>query len=167
MTSRLFMAQTDSLSTISDTTTNDSTYPPEYPGGQEAMLTFIEDELLLRVPTTEIVSDIGETVSLSFRINKKGEVTYFKILNTSNQFFTDYVEEAFLAMPKWIPGKQEGKLHSVKLQFQFRITEVLGSRGYIVKIDRFTNTIDETTKPLKVILAAVAAALMLTLIVTR
>ena len=71
-------SQYDSSYSTVDTTETDSTYPPEFPGGQMAMFNYIEDQLVFKLPPGEVIGIQGETVALSFRINKKGEVTYYR-----------------------------------------------------------------------------------------
>jgi hypothetical protein len=156
-------AQTDSSYTTPDTAASDSTYPPEYIGGQDAMFNYIEDQLLLKLPPGEVIALQGETVSLSFRINKKGEVTYYRTINSTNAFITDYLRDIFLSMPKWKPGKQNGRFDSIKMEYQLKISLVDGGPEYNVQEDRYTYVADESSKPLKAVLLAVAAGLMLIL----
>lgn len=83
---------------------------PQYPGGTEKMNEFIRKELRKRVP-----KDInggcgipGRTV-MRFVVNKDGSISDIEILRSLDPLLDKEAVRVVRKMPKWIPGKCEGK----------------------------------------------------------
>ena len=85
---------------------------PEFPGGNNAMYKFIEANL--RVPSQAKKAGISGRVFVSFNIETTGDITHVTVLKGLG--FGCDVEAVRLiqSMPKWIPGKQDGKPVRVK-----------------------------------------------------
>lgn len=87
---------------------------PSFDGGKDAMDEYIRKELIY--PKQAIENAIEGKVIVSFVVLADGSITQVKILRGIG-FGTE--EEAIRVvsnMPKWIPGKLEGKNHPVRLQ---------------------------------------------------
>ena len=89
---------------------------PIYPGGEAAMNEFLKSNL--KYPAGLIEKELEGTVFVDFIVTEDGTVYETA---TSSQTFTDvdpaFNEEAIRVvnlMPKWIPGRHEGKPVSVK-----------------------------------------------------
>jgi TonB family protein len=81
--------------------------PPEYPGGYEAMMEFIRQNL--NYPKSARREGIEGTVSASFVVNKDGSLTDIRIDKGLQQDCDDEVIWLIGQMPKWKPGFQSGK----------------------------------------------------------
>jgi TonB family protein len=106
-----------------DTTQTDPVFvvveeAPEFPGGQEAMMKYLIDNIKLE--DLNPMESIPLTLYLSFVIDIDGSVTDVKILRSSTNSTLDQEGVAAVkSMPKWKPGKQDGK--EVKVGFTIPI----------------------------------------------
>lgn len=83
---------------------------PEFPGGEEAWRNFLQR--MLRVPD-DMESGERKTVKVKFVVNFNGEVTYAVIVQSGGMMFDREVLRVIARMPKWKPGKQNGKAVAV------------------------------------------------------
>lgn len=86
---------------------------PEYPGGQEEMGKFIGQSLVY--PHEAAKKGIKGKVFISFVIAKDGSVTDAKIARGVDPMLDSEALRVINAMPKWIPGKDKGKVVAVQL----------------------------------------------------
>ena len=106
-----------------DTTQTDPVFvvveePPEYPGGEEAMMKYLVENIKLE--ELEPMEDVPQTLYLSFVIDTDGSVTNVKVLRSSlNQSLDNAGLKAVKNMPKWKPGRQDGR--EVKVGFTIPI----------------------------------------------
>lgn len=82
------------------------TIKPEFPGGDEAWLRFLQR--MLRVPDDLEAGD-RKTVRVKFVVNEDGVVTDAEIIQSAGPAFDKEVLRVINRMPKWKPGKQMGK----------------------------------------------------------
>lgn len=81
---------------------------PEFPGGQEAMMRYLADTIKLE--DISPLETIPLTLYIGFVIDTDGSVTDVKILRSSTNPSLDKAGmEAVRGMPKWKPGRQDGK----------------------------------------------------------
>src|ERR1035438_2191630 len=88
---------------------------PEYPGGQVAMMAFIQTNL--QFPEYAKNNNLQGTVYATFIIDKKGKITDVKILRSMTPpciACDSEVIRVIKKMPKWKPGMQQGKPVRVK-----------------------------------------------------
>lgn len=78
---------------------------PEFPGGQNALVKFINQNLKI---TPNIAGRNGK-VFVSFIVNEDGSLTDITILKGLCDVCDENSLEVFKKMPKWIPGKLNGK----------------------------------------------------------
>ena len=95
---------------------------PEFIGGKDSMNLFIMNNL--NYPTEALESEISGTVKLRFIVLASGEITDVKVI--SKELGGGLEEEAIRlvkSMPKWKPGRQNGKAVAVyvELPFKFKI----------------------------------------------
>jgi periplasmic protein TonB len=94
---------------------------PEFPGGQEALVRFLSQNL--RYPTAAANANIEGKVFVSFTVNTDGTITDAQVLKGLG-FGTD--EESLRvvkAMPRWKPGRQSGR--AVRVRYNLPITFML------------------------------------------
>lgn len=118
------------------TTQNDNTKPespvftvvesmPEYPGGDEARLKFLADNI--QYPKEAKERGISGTVYVTFVIDTKGLLTDAKIMRGIGGGCDEEVLRILALMPPWKPGTQEGK--PVRVQFTMPVRFTLDGGG--------------------------------------
>ena len=84
---------------------------PIYPGGEKKLMKFISENL--KYPESAIKNKIQGRVIVHFIITELGTIEHVEVVRSVS---TDCDKEAIRVvkkMPKWIPGKQNGKLTRV------------------------------------------------------
>ena len=85
---------------------------PQFPGGKEGLHTYLASNI--KYPTDLEGKQGKNTMYLTFVVEKDGSLTYFKILRGLSEAIDSEVMRVMKLMPKWIPGKQNGKLVCVQ-----------------------------------------------------
>lgn len=99
--------------------------PPAFPGGNQALASYLSRNI--RYPHEATEKGTKGTVFVSYIVTEDGSVTDVKTIGAKKG---DGLEEEAMrvvkAMPKWIPGKQNGRYVSVQfnLPIRFTLTEV-------------------------------------------
>lgn len=96
---------------------------PEYPGGVQAMMQFISDNL--QYPKDAQKQAIEGRVICQFVVEKDGSIVEVTIARSSGNTSLDYEAiRVIQSMPKWKPGVQKGKLVRVRytLPINFHLT---------------------------------------------
>lgn len=94
---------------------------PEFPGGQEAMMTYLRDNI--RYPTVARESGIQGSVFVTFVVEKDGSVTNVEILRGIGGGCDREAIRVVRNMPKWKPGRQRNQ--PVRVQYRMPIRFVL------------------------------------------
>jgi protein TonB len=110
---------------FSQNTTSDNNAPvltivekmPIFPGGEDALYKYVAASVVY--PTVAKESGIAGTVIVTFVVEKDGSVTNVKILKGIGGGCDEEAVRVVKAMPKWSPGKQDGK--PVRVQFNLPI----------------------------------------------
>ena len=111
--------------THKDTTTDDKIYEvceqmPTYKGGEEAMMRFLSQ--VTRYPQRAQDLGIQGCVVVGFIVEKDGSLSDFKFIQRVDPELDDEALKTVKAMPKWNPGKHNGKnvrvRHSVPVSFK-------------------------------------------------
>lgn len=95
--------------------------PPSFPGGDEALIKFLSSNIHYPQAATE--KGASGTIFVSFIVRKDGSVTDVKTVGAKKGYGLE--EEAMRvvkAMPKWRPGKQNGKYVGVQFNLPIRFT---------------------------------------------
>ena len=97
---------------------------PEFPGGEEALKIYIADNL--KYPVIAIENGIYGQVYVQFVIDNEGNVTHVNINRGVDPSLDNEAMRIVNSMPKWIPGKQNGKIVNViyNLPINFKLTSV-------------------------------------------
>lgn len=148
--------------TVDSTEVDTNTYTsPEYPGGKDAMFTFIEEELVKTMSGFVKVNPLGDQFIIRFRIDKFGTMNDLAITSSSNYAIDRYLKRVFNNMPKWKPGTINGEKAILQMEYSIEIMPQGDGYGYIVTENRFTYKPHASTKTLKTILIVAAAGLFL------
>ena len=85
---------------------------PEFPGGAAGMMKFIAENV--KYPEEAYSKGIEGRVLVQFIIEKDGSVTNVKVIKKVNDAIDAEAVRVVKAMPKWKPGKQNGREARVK-----------------------------------------------------
>lgn len=80
---------------------------PEFPGGEDAMLRYIQKSI--RYPNYAVENEIEGTVQVEFIINEVGSIENIKVLKGIKGGCDEEAIRIVRSMPKWKPGRQNGK----------------------------------------------------------
>lgn len=85
---------------------------PQYPGGIQAMMQFVKDNL--QYPEDAKEGGIQGRVVLQFVVDKTGQVTDPKVMRSVSPSLDAEAIRVVKAMPRWIPGSQDGEVVAVR-----------------------------------------------------
>lgn len=91
--------------------------PPQYPGGAQALFRFIRDNM--KYPDNAIKTKARGRVLVQFVVNEDGSLSQVTSTSTSSTALDKEAVRLVKSMPKWIPGKHEGK--AVKTRYTLPI----------------------------------------------
>jgi len=111
---------------------------PEFPGGNQALMQFLNDSI--RYPEEAQRNGIEGKVVCRFVVNSDGSISDIEIVQSVHPLFNAEVVRVIESMPKWIPGKQDGRAvnvqHMIFLDFQTqrRVQETVQNNGTVFTI---------------------------------
>lgn len=85
---------------------------PEFPGGVQAMYRFLGENV--RYPAEASKNKIQGKVFLTFVIGSNGKVRNVEVLQGVHSSLDTEATRVVNTMPKWIPGKKDGKKVAVR-----------------------------------------------------
>ncbi|WP_294590451.1 energy transducer TonB [uncultured Bacteroides sp.] len=85
---------------------------PQFPGGQVELMKWIGEHL--KYPTIAQENGVQGRVTCQFVVGKDGKVRDVTVLKTLDPYCDKEAVRVIMAMPNWIPGKQNGKAVAVK-----------------------------------------------------
>ncbi|HCS22044.1 MAG TPA: energy transducer TonB [Bacteroidetes bacterium] len=91
---------------------------PEFPGGQQAMMNFISENI--KYPWKARMNEIQGRVMVQFVVDKTGAIRDVKVVNKVHPSLAKAAIKVVKKMPKWTPGSQDGK--PVNVRFVMPIT---------------------------------------------
>ena len=80
---------------------------PQFPGGEEELLRFIQDNL--RYPPSAAEIGIDGRVTIRFVVDRSGNVTDVTVMRGLDPACDKEAVRVVKLMPKWIPGRQNGR----------------------------------------------------------
>ncbi len=88
---------------------------PQFPGGEEALRKYIARNF--NIPPVVLETQDEVSMVVEFVIDKNGEVSDFKVINSSVKGMgtEESAKQLYMNMPKWTPGKNNGKAANVRL----------------------------------------------------
>lgn len=90
---------------------------PQYPGGQIAMLKYIMENI--KYPKQIMEEGIQGRVTVSFIVEKDGRVSNVRLLRSVQPALDKEAIRVVKSMPKWTPGKHNGK--PVRVRFNLPV----------------------------------------------
>ena len=91
--------------------------PPSFPGGQTSLMSWLAENI--HCPST--CKSISGRVVLSFIVETDGTLSNIQIVRNLDTEFDEECIRVVKAMPKWIPGKQNGQAVRVKYNLPLTI----------------------------------------------
>lgn len=91
---------------------------PQYPGGAAELFKFLNRSI--KYPTVAAEMGIEGKVILTFVVEKDGSITDVKVARTLDPACDKEAIRVVKSMPKWIPGKQNGRL--VRVEYTLPVT---------------------------------------------
>ena len=109
---------------------------PEFPGGPQAMMQFIKDNL--QYPQIAKENGIQGRVILQFVVDETGKVTDPKVIRSIDPSLDTEAIRLVLSMPRWIPGMQDGKAvavrYTIPVIFKLETAEETSSKDGVLSI---------------------------------
>jgi TonB family protein len=93
---------------------------PQFPGGAEAMMSWIMDNT--KYPAEAVKNKISGIVYVAFTVSKTGKVQNVKIERSVNLLLDAEALRVIKNMPDWKPGKQHGKSVDVEYKVPVQFT---------------------------------------------
>ncbi len=123
-------AQTDKDSTIVERETFYAVeVDPKFPGGEEARMKFLRDNVIYPKEARE--TNIQGTVLVSFVIETDGSITNVQVIKSVHKSLDEETVRITKLMPNWESGTQKGK--AVRVQYnmplQFTLTDNTPSKS--------------------------------------
>lgn len=87
---------------------------PSFPGGDAALIAFLRENV--HYPTSAVMKGIQGRVVVSFIVECNGSISEVKVIRSVCRELDEEAMRVVMAMPKWIPGMQSGRLVRVKYQ---------------------------------------------------
>lgn len=84
---------------------------PEFPGGEDALMEYLSANI--HYPKPALNNNVEGKVTIGFVVNKDGEIEDIKILRGLGYGCDEEAMRVIANMPKWKPGKNNGKPVSV------------------------------------------------------
>ncbi len=94
---------------------------PEFPGGDAARIKFFSENV--KYPLVAKETGVQGPVYVTFVVEKDGSISNIKLLRGIGAGCDEEAERVVTMMPKWKPGRQNGK--EVRVQFNMPISFVL------------------------------------------
>lgn len=93
---------------------------PEFPGGESAMFQFIQKNV--QYPMVAREQGIQGRVFVSFIVDKDGSISNVEIVKGVHASLDQEAMRVVKKMPKWSPGKSNGKPVKVKMRLPITFT---------------------------------------------
>ena len=96
---------------------------PSFPGGGEAIEKYLNDNI--KYPELARENDVQGRVEVSFVVERDGTLSNIRVARGVDPFLDKEAKRVILSMPRWKPGKKDGKEVRVryKLPVTFRLIE--------------------------------------------
>lgn len=102
-----FVQRATDLNPASESSANPVVIQPEYPGGDQALITFLGKAL--RYPSDAYSAGAEGKVDISFWIDEKGHPYGFGVVESPHPSLAGEAIRAIKQMPDWTPGSRDGR----------------------------------------------------------
>lgn len=95
---------------------------PEFPGGEEAMFTFIQESI---VYPSDFKSKKEKTVFIDFIVEKDGNVSNIKVIVGQDFFLDKEAVRVIASLPRFKPGSHQNSLKRIHYTVPIRFKKTL------------------------------------------
>lgn len=137
---------------------------PIYGSSENDFLNYLE----LHYNTTmygQYLSEVGTNISLSFNVEKNGELSDIEITNTGSQAMASEFERILENMPKWNAGILDGKTKRTLMIYNLVVYKDNSMEGIRIEKTGVQNEYLNKSKGLKIFLLVGASLIMLKLLI--
>lgn len=92
---------------------------PQYPGGETEMMKFFAENF--KIAQEHLESGLQGRVILQFIVTETGQIKDIKAIRTPDSLFSKAHIDVVKLMPKWNPGKHDGKAVAVRYTLPMQI----------------------------------------------
>ena len=85
----------------------DETYPPQFPGGDAALISFLNANI--EYPVKAAQDSVEGKVIVQFRVKKNGKIDHVKVLQSVRKDIDEEAVRVVKLIPHFDPGKQNGE----------------------------------------------------------
>lgn len=85
---------------------------PSFPGGQSALMQYLDNNI--QYPVEALENGVQGRVIISFVVEDDGSISHVKVAISADPALDREAMRVVKSMPKWIPGKQNGKCVRVR-----------------------------------------------------
>ncbi|HSI90347.1 MAG TPA: energy transducer TonB, partial [Adhaeribacter sp.] len=93
---------------------------PQFPGGDAAMMKYLGENI--KYPAIAQRNGLEGLVVVSFVVNRKGEISDIQVMKPLGGGLSEEAVRVIKGMPKWTPGKQNGREVNVRYNLPVRFT---------------------------------------------
>ena len=104
----LLLAMLACMSASAQDTTIDETCPPQFPGGDAALISFLNENI--KYPPKAVQDKVEGKVIVQFMVKKTGKIDDVKVLRSVRKDLDDEAVRVVKMMPDFIPAKQNGEV---------------------------------------------------------
>ena len=116
----LLLAMLACMSASAQDTMIDETCPPQFPGGDAALISFLNENIMY--PPTAAQDKVEGKVIVQFMVKKTGKIDKVKVLRSVHKDLDEEAVRVIKMMPDFIPAKQNGEvvdmLYTVPVSFK-------------------------------------------------
>lgn len=110
----------DTINTLQLSADSAFDVPPSFLGGDKSRLRFLWDNI--QYPYIAMQHGLQGTTYLKFTVTKEGSIDSVAILKSSNPYLDYEAVRVVRVMPKWNPGKKDGKPVNVRFNMPVKFT---------------------------------------------
>lgn len=96
---------------------------PEYPGGTEALMKYLQESFFYRAPAYQY--EIERRFVCKFIVTAEGDVVYVKVVRGISPEFDRDAMYYILNMPDWTPGTKKDKNVNVYYKLSFKLKKII------------------------------------------
>lgn len=104
----LLLAMLAWMSVSAQDTVIDETCPPQFPGGDAALISFLNENI--KYPPKAVQDKVEGKVIVQFMVKKTGKIDDVKVLRSVRKDLDDEAVRVVKMMPDFIPAKQNGEV---------------------------------------------------------
>ena len=109
---------------LSDSTFSIVTQMPVFPGGKDSLLKFIREHFVLPTSSDEKVLEGSEIIMVQFIIDTHGSLKKPVVVKGIDTAYDKEALRVLNLMPRWVPGKQNGKIVPVLYKLPIRLDDL-------------------------------------------